>query len=451
MPDRLGSPRFATNIEARRAERERAEKLRKVAFAAAVKCRRYGRYSDADIEDAVSAGVERALAEPSGSPEREAKLACQGARNHLRACSRAEERLQNLGNEMAAEDSSPFVGGEGKRKEARQLVRPKPADARALAQAIEIYERSVLASIMTGELARASRVEKLREQERRMYLHGARIVASHARVTIDMDWVADQLVDFRQREIKVQCSICAPTSLWVKCEHTAPIFEKGVQVGGVDLRGRGRRSKRGPLLLSFNDGPHVDHNNYQAEDAAARLSTELLRLCGVDPYVKHTLERQREKASERERASFIRDWRAGRVQSGERAWRKARQRDAKVTPEQRELRRVRARREELIKRLLESVNVEIDALCLCEGSGGRLCRLPPGHDGNHWSGAERWDAPEGTGSGNSDDQRTSLKARKAFDFDALRLPDLEAAASDLDRRGYVLNGTWRDGSAPPVL
>jgi hypothetical protein len=416
----------ATEAQNRKGQYER---LRRVAFAAACKCRKYGRFSDADVDDAVSRGVEAGLCEPSGIPERENKKACQRVRSHLRACKRAEERHRGLGQQMFEGDASPFGS---KEKAPRGLLRPKPAVCRALAQDIETYERSLLHAIETGELVRASRLEQAALRERRLYLRGIRMVVQRAGVEVEPGKVIDELVSFRTRELNVQCPLCAPSSLWVICEHTKPVFKGGKLVSGIDLRGRGRRSRRWPLLMSFNGGPHVDRSNYLAEDAAARLSTELLRLCGVDPYVKHTLERLREKAKQRERASFIRDWHAGRVQSGERARAKARERDAEISPEQREL----------LTKIMAAVNREIDDLCLCDGPGKRFCTMRRGHAPNiHRLGAESW-AIEGAF--DREALCAILKDRKAWAFDALRLPDLEAAAADLDRRGYVLNGTWRD-------
>jgi hypothetical protein len=128
------------------------------------------------------------------------------------------------------------------------------------------------------------------------------LIERYAGVAPNRGDVVDQMIDFRRREIRVLCKICAPGMSWHECKHTTPTFAQGEQIAGVDLRGRGRRSKRGPMMMSLNGGPDVDLSvQRRIEDGPSRLSTELLRLCGADPDVKHVTRRKEDTRDARDR------------------------------------------------------------------------------------------------------------------------------------------------------
>jgi hypothetical protein len=100
---------------------------------------------------------------------------------------------------------------------------------------------------------------------------------------------------FRVRHVSLRCEVCSPhpDSNWTDCEHTI----------GVDMRGRGPRSKRPHRLAARNGGPAVSQAGItRIDDAAGRLVTELLVRCGVDPAVRHVLARRSSRDFDRRHA-----------------------------------------------------------------------------------------------------------------------------------------------------
>jgi hypothetical protein len=146
--------------------------------------------------------------------------------------------------------------------------------------------------------------------------------------SVDVELAVECIAEYRRRRLVVRCAVCDAQGLaseWLECNHNRPKFDaRGRQVAGVDLRGRGGRTPREALMLKvgaskgFEKLRFVDYSgDRRIQDAASRLAAWALRVLGLDPSVRHVLERIRARQLSRQIAKVLKSERIA-PSSGER-------------------------------------------------------------------------------------------------------------------------------------
>lgn len=247
--------------------------------------------TDEEIDEAAPIAVAEALAKFGGEPDEAIRgaifIAMQSQLKNGGRVAKRERLLRSavrqLGTGKESEEgrAQAICGARKKIKKPGRLRKLTTAQGRALSGAIAVYERYLAHAIETGALFLDSR------HERWLYECGAQLVELHSGNSAPPEWArtADGV------DVLVAGAVGPNQAI-----DQQAVFERLTEIRKHEaeppaaVRGRHPSPRVCPLRI------------------ASKLTTALIRLCGVEPTVKHVLRRQKERDASRRWSKALKAW-----------------------------------------------------------------------------------------------------------------------------------------------